>query len=78
MLATRSKNRVEKQIGGNKKKTTIRLNLEQYHYIKSGGKLNNRTISGQANWVCRVIEILQDDYPNVYAEIAHKLNKAGY
>ncbi len=60
------------------KTAAVRLDIKNYRYLKDVGKINNRSISGQANWVCRVVEILQDSYPEIYAEISHKLNKDGY
>jgi hypothetical protein len=61
-----------------KKSTTIRLDIESYHLLKNIGKINNRSISGQANWNTRVAAILQEKYPDLYAEIAQKLNKMEY
>ncbi len=56
-----------------KKSTAIRLNIDAYQYLKDVGKLNNRTISGQANWICRVVSLLETMYPNVYTEITQQL-----
>ncbi|MCE2706741.1 MAG: ParD-like family protein [Proteobacteria bacterium] len=65
-------------MNNSKKTTAIRLDIDLYNYIKNVGLLNNRSISGQANWTIRVTAILQEKYPDLYAEIAQKLNKAEY
>ena len=60
-----------------KKSTTIKLAIENYQYLKEVGKINNRSITGQVNWVCRVASTLQEDHPEIYAQISHKLNRLG-
>ena len=61
-----------------KKSTAIRLDIELYKHLKNTGIANNRSISGQANWTIRVIAILQEQYPHLYAEISQELNKMEY
>ena len=58
-----------------KKSTAIRLGIDLYKSLKNTGIANNRSISGQANWTIRIITILQEEYPQLYAEISQKLNK---
>lgn len=57
-----------------KKSTAIRLDIDLYKYLKETSIANNCSISGQANWAIRVTAILQDRYPDLYAEVAQKLN----
>ena len=61
-------------VNNGKKSTTVKLEMNNHSYLKEVGKFNNRTISGQANWVCRVVSMLEDDYPDIYAKISQKLN----
>jgi hypothetical protein len=58
-----------------RKASTIRLDYESYTFLKEAGALSNRSISGQANWAIRVLATLQEEYPDLYAEISHKLNQ---
>lgn len=58
----------------NKKSTAIRFDIENYKLIKESGITNNRTISGQANWMCKVIWQLQRSYPDIYTNIIQRLS----
>lgn len=58
-----------------KASTTIKLSMTNYKYLCIAGKNNNRTISGQANWICRVVSMLEGDYPDIYVKITQKLSK---
>lgn len=56
-----------------KKSAAIRVDIENYNYIKDSGFVSNRSISGQTNWICRVLYILQTKYPNIYQKISDEL-----
>ena len=58
----------------NKKSAVIRLKIESYNYIKETGKISNRNISGQTEWMVRVITMLLELHPDIYTEISKKLN----
>lgn len=57
-----------------KKATSIRLDIDNYNYIKSTGVMNNRSISGQANWMCQVHYQLKEFHPDIYAQICNELD----
>ena len=56
-----------------KKSAAIRVDLENYNFIKDSGFVSNRSISGQTNWMCRVIYTLQVRYNDIYQKITDEL-----
>lgn len=60
-----------------KKSTAIRFDIENYKLIKETGISNNRTISGQANWMCKVVWQLEKNYPEIYAHIVQRISSHG-
>lgn len=61
-------------MGSNLEKSkNIRFNIDLYEQIKNEGKANNRSIGGQANWVCKVFITLKSQYPEIFSDIEANL-----
>ena len=59
----------------NKQNKAIKFGVEMYQIIKKSGKANNRNISGQADWLCKVAIYLQEYHQEIYLEIVAKINE---
>lgn len=57
-----------------KKKGAIRFDADTYEYIGSLAKVSERTRTGEAAWLVKIVIRLQRDYPDTYNQITNKLN----
>ena len=57
------------------KTTSIRLKMEHYHYLKDSAAKNNRTISGQANWLLEIVWHLEETQNQIFIDIVNELTE---
>lgn len=55
------------------KTTSIRLKMEHYKFLKESAEKNNRTISGQANWLLEIVWHLEETQPQIFIDIINEL-----
>ena len=60
------------------KTTSIRLKMEHYRFLKESSEKNNRTISGQANWLFEIVWHLEETRNQVFNEIVSELTEPEY
>ena len=60
------------------KNTSIRLKMEHYKFLKETAEKNNRTISGQANWLLEIVWHLEETNSKVFNEIVCELTEPDY
>lgn len=72
-------NKVNKSTMSQLQKTTsIRLKVEHYRYLKESALKNNRSISGQANWLLEMIWYLEETKNEVFMDILNELTEPEY
>jgi hypothetical protein len=57
-----------------KKVGSIRFDADTYEYISSLAKVSDRSNTGEAAWLVKIVIRLQKDYPDIYNQITNKLN----
>ena len=62
----------EKENG--KKTGSVRFDADSFDYICSLAAVNNRSKTGEAAWLVKIVIRLQRDHPEVYNQITNKLN----
>ena len=55
------------------KSRSIRFDIDNYEYIRSMANASNRSMSGQANWICRLLMRVQKEHPEIFNEISNNL-----
>jgi hypothetical protein len=58
-----------------KKNAVLRLDISNYQYIRKLSIATNRTISGQANLILKLVQYFQKNHSDLYFEIIRKLEK---
>ena len=57
---------------------SIRFNESNYDLVKQLAKASSRSMTGQADWMVRLLVMLQKDYPDIFKEISNKLEHRGF
>ena len=57
------------------KNTSIRLKMEHYRYLKDSAEKENRTISGQANYLLEIVWHLEETQNDMFLRMVNELTK---
>ena len=68
-----SKNEANKIGGG-----SIRFSEVNYELVRQLAKASSRSMTGQVDWMVRLLSVLQRDYTDIFVEISNKLEQQGF
>lgn len=57
---------------------SIRFSEANYDLVRQLAKASSRSMTGQVEWMVRLLSVLQKEYTDIFVEISNKLEQQGF